>query len=597
MSENQSRYIIGIDLGTTNSVLSFLDSASSEDGARIELFPVPQVVAPGEVAERDLLPSFIYIPTKQERDAGSFTLPWDPFGERVVGEYARKRGAEVPGRLIASAKSWLCHSGVDRTAPILPLDAAEDVQKFSPIAATATFLRHLKAAWNHTVGEKEGAPLEEQEIYLTIPASFDAVARDLTAKAASSAGFHRITLLEEPQAAFYAWLNAMGDQWREEVSPGDIILVVDVGGGTSDFSLIQVGSEDGQLTLERLAVGEHLLLGGDNMDLALTYRVAQEIESQGQKLDRFQFQTLWHQVRLAKEKIFQSEHGPDQVSIAIAGRGSSLIGGTIKATVTREICQQVILEGFLPACSQDDMPVVRPVTGLQEIGLPYCSDTAITRHLAAFLRNHAPSHTAISFVLFNGGVFKAQVLRDRLMEVIRSWDVASEIRPLSGTDLDLAVSLGAAHFGKARRSDGIRIKSGVPLSYYIGVESAGLAVPGMPPVIKALCIVPKGLEEGSDVEIPERQFGLVVGQKVQFMFLGSNQRPQDQPGDMVENWHDTIEQISILESVMEATGLEPGTVVPVIIKARVTEVGTLSISLVNQEKGLEFNLEFNVREQ
>ncbi len=595
-----SRFIVGIDLGTTNSVLSYIDTNNPENQGKIEVFSVPQVVAPGEVGEKRQLPSFIYVPTKQEKETGSFVLPWDPFGERVVGEYARRRGAEVPGRLISSAKSWLCHSGIDRTAAILPLDAAEDVQKFSPIVATATFLRHLKAAWNHTIGKRADAPLEEQEVYITIPASFDAVARELTARAAASAGLEDITLLEEPQAAFYAWLHAMGEEWKKQVEPGDIILVVDVGGGTSDFSLIQVGAEEGQLTLERLAVGEHLLLGGDNMDLTLTWRLAEELKAKGTALDSFQFQALWNGVRLAKEKMFaevpSGEGAPEEVPITIPGRGSSLIGGTIRTSLTRKMCQEVILEGFLPQCRQEDTPVERPRTGLQELGLPYCSDTAITRHLAAFLKAHAPEGGRISHVLFNGGVFKAGVLRQRILEVITAWDSAKDIRPLSGTDLDLAVSIGAAHFGLAGRSDGIRIRSGVPKTYYIGIESAGLAVPGMPPAIKALCIVPKGLEEGSDVELPEKEFGLVVGQKVQFMFLGSNQRPGDKPGDLIGDWQGEIEQVSTLESVMEAPGLEPGTVIPVTLKAKVTEIGTLAVSLVNREKGLEFDLEFNVRQ-
>jgi molecular chaperone DnaK (HSP70) len=278
-----------------------------------------------------------------------------------------------------------------------------------------------------------------------------------------------------------------------------------VGGGTSDFSLIQVSGRDNQLFLERLAVGEHLLLGGDNMDLTLTYRLSEELKARGTGLDSFQFQALWNSVRLAKEKILAGgADAPDELAITIPGRGSSLIGGTIKTVLTRQMCQEVILDGFLPSCSQDEAPVERARTGLQELGLPYCSDTAITRHLAAFLKAHAPDEGRISYVLFNGGVFKAGVLRQRILDVISGWEAASDIRPLSGTDLDLAVSLGAAHFGLARRGDGIRIRGGVPRTYYIGIESAGLAVPGMPPTIKALCIVPKGLEEGSDVELPEK---------------------------------------------------------------------------------------------
>ncbi len=595
-----SRFIAGIDLGTTNCVLSYRDTATGSEG-RIEIFKIPQIAAPGEVEEKRLLPSFIYIPTDREKEGGGLTMPWDPFGDRVVGAYARTRGAEVPGRLVASAKSWLCHQGVDRTAALLPVDAAEDVEKISPIAASATFLRHIKAAWNNTIGKESGERLEDQEVILTIPASFDAVARDLTVRAAASAGIENLTLLEEPQAAFYAWLNAAGDDWKEMVSEGDLILVCDVGGGTTDFSLIRVTNEDGILGLERVAVGDHILLGGDNMDLALAYVLAQGLESQGKKLDHGQMETLWHNVRIAKEKIL-SDPEVDTVPVVIPGRGSGLVGGTLRTELTRNQVEGLLIDGFLPECSIDDSPAQSARLGLQEMGLPYASDSAITKYLAQFIRNHAVEQedTPLSAVLFNGGVFKSTVIRERVFENLRSWSTAQQegetvFREITGPDLDLAVSRGAVAFGHLNREGGVKIKGGTARSYYIGIEGSRLAVPGMPPVLRALCVVPQGMEEGTTTSLPDRTFGLVVGQPVEFKFFGSTLRPEDKTGDIIDNWEDTIEPVTTLSTEMEAPGLDPGTLIPVRLEAEITEVGTLALYLVSDEKGLQFKLEFDVR--
>ncbi len=603
MNDHKSgpRFIVGIDLGTTNCSLAYLDTQKETN--RIENFDIPQIVAPGEVGRKRLLPSFVYLPTEHEKEGGGLTMPWDPFGDRVVGEYARARGAEVHGRLVVSAKSWLCHSGVDRTAPLLPLDAPEEVQRLSPIVATATYLRHIKAAWNHTIGKETGEKLEHQDIFITIPASFDAVARDLTVKAASSAGLENITLLEEPQAAFYAWLHWHDKDWKELVAPGDLLLVCDVGGGTTDFSLIQVSSQDGQLALERIAVGEHILLGGDNMDLALTFAVAEDLKSRNTNLDEAQLQILWHNVRIAKEKLLTDE-ALDMVPVIIPGRGSGLVGATIRTSLTRQQVKELLLEGFLPICEKDACPQGTTRIGLQEMGLPYATDSAITRHLARFLARHmkrpekAGKEAVPSAILFNGGVFKASILRRRMLETIGGWLPKGSEPPkeLTGTDLDLAVSRGAVHFGMACRGDGIRIRSGTERSYYIGIESARPAVPGIPTPVKALCVVPKGMEEGSAVSLPGMSLGLVVGQKVQFKFMGSTVRPQDRPGAMITDWGDSIEPVSSIQTEMTAPELEPGTVIPVEIEAKVTEIGTLSLSLVSRERGLKFDLEFNVRD-
>ena len=592
-----SRFIAGIDLGTTNCVLSYRDTSTGDEG-RIEIFGIPQITAPGEIEASELLPSFIYIPTDREKEGGGLAMPWDPFGDRVTGSYARARGAEVPGRLVASAKSWLCHKGVDRTSALLPVDAADGVGRISPIAASATFLRHIKAAWNNTLGKDTGERLEDQEIILTIPASFDAVARDLTVRAAASAGIENLTLLEEPQAAFYAWLDAAGEEWTEMVSEGDLILVCDVGGGTTDFSLIRVTGKDGIMGLERVAVGDHILLGGDNMDLALAHMLAQGLESGGTRLDSGQMETLWHNARIAKEKLL-STPGIDSVPVVIPGRGSGLVGGTVRTELTRQQVESLIMEGFLPSCALDDSPAQRPRTGLQEMGLPYAADSAITRYLAQFVRNHAvkQEETPLSAVLFNGGVFKSDIIRQRVYQNLAAWtgDSGNEFREITGPDLDLAVSRGAVAFGYLNRAGGVKIRGGTARSYYIGVEGSRLAVPGMPPVIRALCVVPQGMEEGSTVTLPDRTFGLVVGQPVEFKFMGSTLRPEDRTGDIIDQWEETIEHVTTLSTQMDAPGLDPGTLIPVRLEAQITEVGTLALYLVSDEKDFQFKLEFDVR--
>ena len=591
-----SRFVVGIDLGTTNCALSYADTSDGTRGS-IGIFPVPQVISPGEVGKRKLLPSFIYIATEQEKKGGLLNLPWDPFGERVVGEYARVRGSEVPGRLVSSAKSWLCHLGIDRTQAILPLDAPEDVQRLSPVVASATLLRHLKAAWNHTLGETHKERLEDQEIHLTIPASFDAVARELTVMAARSAGLGDITLLEEPQAAFYAWIEANPDTWTEQLEPGDLVLVCDIGGGTTDFSLIRVTSDKGRMGLERVAVGDHLLLGGDNVDLALACRLQEELKEGGRVLDQGQARSLCHGARLAKERLL-SDASLEEVPVVIPGRGKGLVGGTIRAALGRGLVNDVVLNGFFPACAMDEEPLQRSRAGLQELGLPYVDDTAITRHLARFLRLHAREGEGDLpvAVLFNGGVMKAPGIQERILEVMGTWGEAGRvIRSLASPDLDLAVARGAAYFGLVRRGEGIRIRGGIGRSYYIGIEGARPAVPGLPPPVKALCVLSQGMEEGSRVTLRERTFGLVVGQPVEFRFLSSNLRPDDEPGDLLDDWQGTVEEISAVQAEVEAPGLPPGTMVPVEIEAEVTAIGTLSLGLVSRERGLRFDLEFNLR--
>ena len=604
-----AKYIVGIDLGTTNSALALC--AAAEEGGRIEVRSIPQLVNPNEVAERTLLPSFIYIPGEFDFPKGSTALPWDPDPKLVIGELARKRGAESPNRLIASAKSWLSYAGVDRTAPILPWQAPEEVPRLSPVEASSQFLQHLRTVWDN--GEP-GDPLAEQDVLLTVPASFDEAARELTRRAAEQAGYQHVTLLEEPQAGFYAWLESQGDAWRSRIKVNDLVLVCDIGGGTTDFSLIMVSEENGELTLKRVAVGDHILLGGDNMDLALAQVLRQRLEASGYRIDTWQLHGLWHQCRLAKEKLFESPKTQSR-PITLLGKGTKLVGGTIKTELLREDLDQVLVEGFFPKIASSEMPARQRRVGFQELGLPYAADPAITKHLARFLSEqlrNSPDASAVrrgrsglacpTHILFNGGVMKAAVLRDRVVEVLNSWlteegfDALGAEQILEATDLEHAVARGAAYYGKARRGRGVRIRSGASRTYYIGIESAMPAVPGMEAPLKALCVVPFGMEEGTEATIPGREFGLVVGEPAEFRFLSSSVRKQDHVGSLLEDWGTDIEELSPLEVTLKMDG-QQGAVVPVRLETRVTELGTLEVWCVSRDGTNRWKLELNIREK
>jgi hypothetical protein len=607
-----SRFVVGIDLGTTNSALAFVDTGRG-DGLKGEPLPIPQVVQPGTVEERPLLPSFLYLPGPSEQPAGSLKLPWDANRDYAVGEFARNFGSQVPTRLVSSAKSWLCHAGVDRRAPILPWKAPEGGRKVSPLEASTRYLKHMAEAWNARMArDVEAHRLEHQDIILTVPASFDAVARELTVEAARAAGLENFTLLEEPQAAFYAWLDACGESWREQVRIGDLILVADVGGGTTDFTLIEVGEEAGNLSLTRLAVGDHLLLGGDNMDLALAHAASQAFAAKGTKLDAAQMLQLSHSARTAKETIL-GKAKVESAPVTVLGRGSKVIGGTIKGELTRAEVERVILDGFFPDCPRDAEPVRQRTTGLQELGLPYVADPAVTKHLASFLARQAEhlanreppkgrkkktSPTGLpTALLFNGGVFRAGLLRERLSSVLNKWakDAKGEkVRTLEGTDLDLAVARGAAYYGLVRRGKGVRIRGGTARAYYIGVETAMPAVPGMARPMKALCVAPFGMEEGTEADIPGQEFGLVTGEQVVFRFLGSSVRREDQAGTVVEDWESDIEELSPVSATLEG---QPGRVVPVHLHSRVTEVGQLEVSCQSRDGKERWKLEYSLRER
>ncbi len=596
-------FIIGIDLGTTNSVAAY---TAIDGGGDIQVLSIPQLTGPGTVEKRDILPSAVLIPGENDIPPQALQLPWNAGIHMAVGEFARNRGAEIPHRLISSAKSWLCNDMVDRNKPILPWegpDTSDESLKLSPVAASAAVLRHIRDAWNHEIaatasGIDDTLRLEHQEILLTVPASFDAVARELTVKAAQMAGLIHVTLLEEPQAAFYAWIEADKDGWRRKVSRGDLILVCDIGGGTTDFSLIEVSENNGDLLLERIAVGNHLLVGGDNMDLSLAYAVAGQMAAKNVRLDSWQMRGLCHVCRKGKEKILSAAASEDY-PVTILGRGKSLIGGTLKTQLTAEMVYNVLLEGFLPACSIDAMPEKQRKIGIREVGLAYESDPAITRHLASFLNRQTDSSgnpRLPTAVLFNGGVMKAPALRKRVLDTLTAWTQASPshaIREISTQDFDRSVALGAVYYGLARRGAGIRIRGGLNKSYYIGVAASMPAVPGMPAPVKALCVAPFGMEEGATQAIKNREFVLMVGEQAQFDFLGSSLRPEDTAGEVIETWEDEIELITTLETTL--TG-DTGVMIPVTLESRATEIGTLEIWCISVNDSRQWRLEFNVRE-
>ncbi|WP_295404222.1 Hsp70 family protein [uncultured Thiocystis sp.] len=606
------RYAVGIDLGTTHCALSYVDSEKSEGENVVQaLLPIPQLVSPGAVEARPLLPSFLYLPHQDEFRTGDLGLPWQSDSTRIGGELARNQGAMTPIRLVSSAKSWLCHPDIDRKAPILPAGAPDEIAKVSPFEASIHFLAHLRNAWN---GLHPYEPLDLQEVTVTVPASFDPAARELTAEAAKAIGIEHLVLLEEPQAALYSWVSDSQGDWRNQVRVGDVILVVDVGGGTTDLSLIAVTENAGALELTRVAVGEHILLGGDNMDLALAYLLKNKLAQSGVELDRWQLQALTHGCRQAKESLLANPE-LERLPVVVPSRGSRLIGGSIRTELTREEVQTSLIEGFFPAIESSSRPASRARGALTKVGLPYAQDPAVTRHLAAFLGRQSGAtedlagfvaqHPDASFlrptaVLFNGGVFKATPLQARVLEVLNQWLAAEDApaaRLLESRDLDLAVARGAAFYAHVRRHGGVRIRGGTSHTYYVGVESAMPAIPGMEPELQALCLVPFGLEEGSAPVAPPQEFGLVVGEPVRFRFFGSSVRREDQVGDLLDEWgEDELDELDEIQTTLPAEHRKKGEVVAVRLQAAVTEVGTLELTAIPVDATEErWNVAFNTR--
>ncbi|MBX7168618.1 MAG: hsp70 family protein [Pirellulales bacterium] len=601
VAQPASRYVVGIDLGTTNSAVGFVDTHDSP--WRVQTLAVEQLTAFGQVEARETLPSFHYEATEAESAADAFRLPWSGPGRRFsVGTLARDHGASAPGRTIASAKSWLCHGGVDRTAALLPWHADPDVQRLSPLEASSRYLGHLRDAWNHRHPDD---PLEAQDVVVTLPASFDEIARELTVRAARQAGLPRIVLIEEPQAAFYAWIDTHGATWDHVVAPGQKILVCDIGGGTTDFTLIRVrAGDEGRVRFHRVAVGEHLLLGGDNCDLALAHAIEPRLTGGG-RLEPRHWDVLVRTCRHVKETLLTA-NAPESMGVHLAGGGARLIGGGLQTEIQRAEVEELLVQGFLPNVALDDRPVPRR-SGFQELGLPFAADAAITRYLAAFLSTHrhagdlpddaqaAHDPARPDAVLFNGGFFNSPLLAARLLAVVESWfnsPGSATWKPLvlRNERLDLAVAHGAAYYGMVRRGEGVRVTAGLARTYYVGV-----AVPDGD-TAKAVCLLPAGTEEGHDVHLAGQRFQLALRQPVEFPLFVSSTRLTDPSGQLIAVDPEQMFALPPIRTVLHAarrTG--EAEQVAVELHARLSEIGTLELGCRQVDSPQSWRLEFDVR--
>jgi hypothetical protein len=598
------KYVIGIDLGTTNCTMAY--ALVHSESCTIHQFQIPQIISAGLQSETSALPSFVYFPLAEELSAKVANLDWDLAQKHCIGVFARERGAELPARLIASAKSWLCNGGVDRRQKILPFGTDEEMSRMSPLEACSELLRHLREAWD---SKMKADSFVEQQILITVPASFDPSARQLVQEAAELAGYPEALLLEEPQAAFYSWLHTHQDDWRKELAVGDCVLVVDIGGGTTDFSLISVTDQGGDLALNRLAVGSHLLLGGDNIDLSLAYLAKSKLEEQGHSIDEWQIQALVHACRQAKEELM-AEKPVKSADITIMGRGSRLIGGSLKTTLTQDEVQELVIEGFLPLVSPQERSPVERRTGIQQLGLPYAQDARISCQLAKFLSMTGESESPVmdhfilpTAILFNGGTLKATSLRKRLVDLLNQWAKElgkKNLKVLPNPDFDFAVSRGAVYYGLARVGKAIRIKSGTSRSYYIGVEDAAPAVPGFATPLKAVCVVPYAMEEGTEQELNQQEFALILGEQATFRFF-SHATPKlsngTEPilGTMIKNWKQELTELHPIETHLTKNETD-GKTVRVKLKSKVTELGVLELWCVAPDER-KWKLEFDVREE
>lgn len=594
-----ARYVIGIDLGTTNSAV-----ASARVGAvgGAAICPIPQLVAEGETLPRSSLASAVYLAGAHDVPAGALAMPWRDDRRFVVGALARRLGDRVAGRLITSAKSWLCHGGVDRTAAILPWGGDPEVGKLSPVAASARVLEHIREAWD---AEHPDAPLAEQDVVLTVPASFDEVARELTVQAAATAGLTRVRLLEEPQAAIYAWIGAHPG-WRERLAAESSVLVVDIGGGTTDFSLIAMRRGAEGLGLERIAVGEHLLLGGDNIDLALARLIA-ERSAEARGLDAARWQQLTSLCREAKERLL-GDDPPTSVAVAVPGRGRGLIKGTVSATLTRDDVLRVVLEGFVPGVARDARPRTGESSGLTEFGLPYASEPQITRHLASFLAAATDPTTARddtrsggemaaalapTAVLFNGGALKSAAMRARILDALESWYGARPVE-LSGADLELAVARGAAAYGLALRGFGARIAGGAARAFYVGVAASAEAAPDAA-VRHVLCVAPRGMQEGAEIEIAMPEFEVLANAPVRFPIYASSTRTGDTAGALIDADPAALVELPPITTVLRFGRSLAARTIAVHLRAILTETGTLELWCSSRQTDHRWRLNFDLR--
>jgi molecular chaperone DnaK (HSP70) len=588
-----SRYIVGIDLGTSNCALASVDTTLGPEAAVLD-FPVPQLQQLGQVDPALTLPSCLYLPAAGEFPEGALSLPWDGAPEAIVGRFARAHGARVPGRLVHSAKSWLCHAAVDRAAPILPWGTPDGVPRVSPVEASARYLRHLVGAWNQAHPDH---PLAQQEVVLTVPASFDAAARALTVDAARQAGLAHLTLVEEPQAAFEAFTHAHRHHLGSALEGVRVVVVIDVGGGTTDFTLVEVQPGETGPSLRRLAVGEHLMLGGDNIDAALARRAEERLLGGRRRLSQTQWAQLVHLCREAKEALL-AEDGPAEHRITLAGQGSALIGGTLSTRLTAEDVVEVAVEGFFPRTKSDENPARTSRLALQEVGLPYAQDPAITRQLAGFLRAHrAVANAALGAsgdlprpdaVLLNGGVFLARRLASRLVDVLSSWwPEAPPVRQLDHESLDLAVARGAVIHGLARRGLARRMAGGSSHAVFVGLERQSDAEP------TALCVIARGTEEGQTTDLNQRVLRLTLGRPVQFPLFTSAADRTEAAGEIVAVTED-MKPVAPLHALLK--GRQGGSgLIPVHLRATLTELGTLDLWCVANQSDERWRLEFELR--
>lgn len=602
----KSKLYVGIDLGTTNSSLSFM----GDDSHTVpEVLHIPQIQKPGIVSTLPVLPSAMYIPFEGEFDAVDFSMPFQVPKDCVVGIYAKERSSEVPDRVVTSAKSWLCQNHADRKGEILPWQSDIAELKVSPFFVASSLLEHMRHSYENAFKMRNYQ--EEVVGVITVPASFDEIARSLTLEAAHKAGYSSFSLLEEPLAAFYAWLSLHEENWRNILQIGDIIFVCDIGGGTADFTLIYVGEKEGELHLERLSVGAHLLLGGDNMDLALAHVLSEKIKNAGKNIDYWQFQSLIHQARIAKERILSEE--VSEVPISIVGKGSSLFSSAIGTTLTKDDVMAVVVEGFFPRISLSEATVDTDDIGIVEDGLPYESDPAITKHIGEFLKKsaaqllHNPrvldsikekiSAGAIfpNYILFNGGVCSSRGITKRICEVLDFWG-AGNIKELEGINLHSAVSQGASYYAKIKSSGkGIKVKAGVPRAYYLGLKSSAMAVPGMKPKMRAICVVPQGMEEGTQTTETTQVFNLLTGREVSFRLFTSDARSTDFFGDVVEDAETLLTETTRLSVTLPQATDTQSRAVPVKLYSKVNELGILELWMHSQVDDQQWQLEFDIR--
>jgi molecular chaperone DnaK (HSP70) len=585
-------YTVGIDLGTTHTVVAYAAAKGETAYDAIRLFEVEQLVAPGEVAARPLLPSMRYHPAPGELARGELVLPWAPVGNgdtAVIGSLARQLGAQVPGRLVASAKSWLSHAAVDRLAPILPWGAAADVPKVSPVAASASYLAHLRAAWNHHFPR---ALLERQELVLTVPASFDDAARALTLEAARDAGLPLLRLLEEPQAALYDWLFRHRNALAGALASTQLVLVCDVGGGTTDLSLVRVERHGTEPRFERIAVGRHLMLGGDNMDLALAHLAESRLDTTAAgaaaRLSAGQLSQLVERCRAAKERLLAAD-APASAPVTLLGAGARLIGAARSVVLSRDEVQRIVVDGFFPQVAAGDLPRRERASGLVAFGLPYASDPAVTRHVAAFLQQHAAAGWPDALLL-NGGVFRADAIAARLHATLSAWR-GSPLQELHNADPDVAVARGAVAYALARRGLAPKIGGGSARSYFLPLEDSGG---------RGVCVLPHGSEEGREIRLEGRRFELRVGQPVRFHLVSTTAGASDQAtpraGQLVELGQREVQPLPPVATVVRAGKDASRRSIPVQLATMLTEVGTLEVHCIAADDPAQrWKLEFQLR--